>query len=56
MIENKTTEFNFENKNYTNDDIEIISKTLSFNTFDLNMNNPFSVYACCDDKDNNIIE
>lgn len=39
ILNSKQTNFNFENKNYSNDEKEIIGKTLTFNTFDLSMNN-----------------
>ena len=44
----------FDTKKVQNDPLRIANRQCQ--SFDLNMNNPFSVYACCDDKDNNIIE
>ena len=39
LLKNKSNKFNFNNKNYTAEEKEIIWKTLIFNTFDLTMNN-----------------
>ena len=39
LLNNKVTNFNFDNKSYSNEEKEIINKTLAFNTFNLTMNN-----------------